>query len=73
LLLENQERPDKLSFCCVWILMLLVMSFLCAWILLQFVLSVIFCLLQHKGLTTYLYIIIIIIIIIIIMLQLWVV
>jgi hypothetical protein len=70
LLLENQERPDKLSFCCVWILMLLVMSFLCAWILLQFVLSVIFCLLQHKGLTTYLYIIIIIIII---MLQLWVV
>jgi hypothetical protein len=49
--------------------MLLVMSFLCAWILLQFVLSVIFCLLQHKGLTTYLYIIIIIII----MLQLWVV
>jgi hypothetical protein len=47
-------------------LMLLVMSFLCAWILLQFVLSVIFCLLQHKGLTTYLYIMII-------MLQLWVV
>lgn len=47
--------------------MLLVMSFLCAWILLQFVLSVIFCLLQHKGLTTYLYIIIII------MPQLWVV